>query len=99
MVYLLFFLLSDGPLSLTDAYGSMETNDNQTGHALSKSANHLSESMTSLSNRHAPAMSPSRQSTLQKQQSLQSFHSEINGEHRHEEGVKFERLKNLPVHK
>ena len=74
----------------------MEPNDtSQSGHRVYSSAsNHLSESSTSLSNQiKGISQSPSKQSSIARQQSVQS---DINGEQR-EEGIKFERLKNLQV--
>lgn len=67
-------------------------------HSISQTSNKLSESMTSLNSKQAPATSPSRQTTLTHQHSLQSNQSEINGEKKVEPtGIKFERLKNLSV--
>lgn len=72
----------------------MEPNDtSQSAHrALSTVSNHLSESSQSLGNQiRGISQSPSKSSSIVRQQSVQS---EINGEQR-EEGIKFERLKNL----
>ncbi|XP_052786989.1 uncharacterized protein LOC128222153 isoform X2 [Mya arenaria] len=90
----------DGPLSLADSStpnDSMNSrNDRSSANHddLSRSTNKLSESTQSLNNRQAPAHSPSRQSTLTHQHSVQSNQSEVNGK---EEipGIKFERIKNL----
>ena len=65
-----------------------------TQRALSQTSNHLSESSSSLANQvRGISQSPSKQSSIARQQSVQS---EVNGEQR-EEGIKFERLKNLQV--
>ena len=74
----------------------MEPNDtSQSAHrALSTVSNHLSESSQSLGNQiRGISQSPSKSSSIVRQQSVQS---EVNGEQR-EEGIKFERLKNLQV--
>lgn len=90
----------DGPLSLTDTFAPMDRghsteNQHVSNHSLSQSTGKLTDSSTSL-NRQAPVKSPSRQSTLAKQSSVQSTASEINGERRDDShGIKFERLKNL----
>lgn len=90
----------DGPLSLTETFAPMDRghneNHNMSNPNLSQSGGRLSDSTTSLNNRQAPMKSPSRQNTLQKQTSIQSNQSEINGEKRDDQhGIKFERLKNL----
>ena len=74
----------------------MEPNDtSQSGHrAFSSASNHFSESSSSIANQvKGISQSPSKQSNIVRQQSVQS---DINGEQR-EEGIKFERLKNLQV--
>ena len=74
----------------------MEPNDtSQSGHRVFSSAsNHFSESSSSIANQvKGISQSPSKQSNIVRQQSVQS---DINGEQR-EEGIKFERLKNLQV--
>lgn len=93
--------ISDGPLSLSDTTPE-EMDQSHHGERsnpnISQTTNKLSESMTSLNSKQAPATSPSRQGTLAHQQSLQSNQSEVNGEKKAEPtGIKFERLKNLSV--
>lgn len=75
----------------------MEPNDtSQSGHrAFSSASNHFSESSSSIANQiKGVSQSPSKQSSIARQQSVQSIQSDVNGEQR-EEGIKFERLKNL----
>ena len=77
----------------------MDPNDtSQSGHrAFSSASNHFSESSSSIANqiKGGISQSPSKQSSIVRQQSVTS---DINGEQR-EEGIKFERLKNLQVGK